>query len=56
VTSALDAFAGPRAGCLDTAALVLKFFLSSAEAPRRRGTGASGGSTSLHPGTDAHEG
>jgi hypothetical protein len=26
VTSALDAFAGPRAGCLDTAALVLKIF------------------------------
>jgi hypothetical protein len=51
VTSALDAFAGSRAGHLDTAALILKKILSSAAAPRRRGTGATDGSTSLHPGT-----
>jgi hypothetical protein len=30
--------------------------LSSAAAPRRRGTGLSGGSTSLHPGTGAQGG
>jgi hypothetical protein len=27
VTSALDGFTGPRAGCLGTAALILKFYL-----------------------------
>jgi hypothetical protein len=27
MTSALDGFAGPRAGCLDTATLVLKIYL-----------------------------
>jgi hypothetical protein len=45
VTSALDAFTGPRAGCLDTAALILKIFLSSAAASRRHGTGLSGSLT-----------
>jgi hypothetical protein len=58
VASTLDGFPGPRAGCLDIAALVFENppSLSSAAAPRRRGTGASGGSTSLHPGTGAQGG
>jgi hypothetical protein len=46
VTSSLDAFTGPRAGCLDIAALVLKIFLSSAVAPRRHSTSLSCGLTS----------
>jgi hypothetical protein len=56
MTSALNGFVGPCAGWLDTAALVLKIFLSSAAAPRRRGTGASGDSASLHTGTIAQGG
>jgi hypothetical protein len=47
------AFTGPCAGRLDTAAYGFENSpsLSSVAALRRHGTGASGGSTSLHPGT-----
>jgi hypothetical protein len=45
-------------GCLDTAAYGFEnsSSLSFAVALRRHGTGESGGSTSLHPGTGAHRG
>jgi hypothetical protein len=58
VVSALDGFTGPCAGCLDTAAFGFEnsSSLSSAAAPWRHGTGASGSSTSLHPETSAQGG
>jgi hypothetical protein len=57
VTSALDGFTGPRAGpryrCID---FEISPSLSSAVAPRRRGIGASGSSTSLYAGINAQGG
>jgi hypothetical protein len=58
VVSALDGFTRPCVGCLDTATFGFENSpsLSSVVAPRRHGTGASGDSTSLYPGTGAQRG
>jgi hypothetical protein len=57
VTSALNGFVGPCAGCLESLHWTENLTSpSSAAAPRRRGTGASGGATSLYAGTGTQGG
>jgi hypothetical protein len=57
VTSALNGFVGPCARCLESLHWTENLTSpSSAAASRRRGTGASGGATSLYACTGTHGG